>query len=469
MHWIAEPRVSQFFQEQDERNVIFLFGRGHLKAVQEIRMPGSMTPTSTAHMPASTTTHQLSGSLRTEPPLETPHKPFAQQIRTDQQVGAPSNSMTMHLEEWRRNGFGVQPPVRQALMPKTTDHRYLRMTGVADNRNKLRSQCLRTIVTLILGATLTPICNAQQRPGPATGQITGTVKDTDDAVITEAVITLESQTTHEQYRSNSDRAGLFKFTALSPGTFQVNVSANGFADWIATEVVVEPGKTHELTNITLSVAPVITSVQVISLHELAVEQVRSEESQRILGIVPNYYAVYIPNAAPLSPKLKYSLALKTELDPFSVFASGAIAGEQQRQNDFAGYGQGAQGYGKRFGASYTTTFSDIILSGAVFPSLLHQDPRYFYKGTGTVVSRTLYALATTVICKGDSGRWQANYSNVLGTFASATISNLYYPAGSRGVHLTIDNSLINLAGEAVGDLAQEFFLRKLTPKANRSP
>jgi hypothetical protein len=130
------------------------------------------------------------------------------------------------------------------------------------------------------------------------------------------------------------------------------------------------------------------SVQALSQHEVAVEQVKVEETQRILGIVPNYYAVYDRNAAPLSPKLKFSLAWKTELDPFSIFASGVIAGVQQRQNDFPGYGQGAQGYGKRVGASYADTFSDIMLSGAILPVLLHQDPRYFYKGTGTVLSRT---------------------------------------------------------------------------------
>ena len=102
-------------------------------------------------------------------------------------------------------------------------------------------------------------------------------------------------------------------------------------------------------------------------------------------------------------------------------------------------------------------------------SFLHQDPHYFYKGTGTVLSRTLYPIATTVIYKGDNGRWQPNYSNVFGTLALGVVSNLYYPAGSRGLRLTINNSLINLAGAAVGDLAQEFFLKKMTLKANKSP
>jgi hypothetical protein len=131
-----------------------------------------------------------------------------------------------------------------------------------------------------------------------------------------------------------------------------------------------------LADITLTTPFVNVSVQALSQHEIADEQVKVEETQRIFGIVPNYYAVYDRNVVPLSPKLKFSLAWKIELDPFSVFASGVIAGVQQRQNDFPVYGQGAQGYGKRFAASYSDTFSNIMLSGAILPVLLHQDPRY---------------------------------------------------------------------------------------------
>jgi hypothetical protein len=330
------------------------------------------------------------------------------------------------------------------------------------------STCLSPLV-YVFAAALATLSSAQQPAVQATGQITGTVTDSDGAVVTGATIALESQLTREQSTSKSDGTGFFNFTALSPGVFHVTISAKGFAEWTATDIVLKSGQDYELADITLTIPSVNVSVQAISQHEIAVEQVKVEETQRILGVVPNYYAVYDWNAAPLSPKLKFSLAWKTELDPFSVVASGVIAGVQQRQNDFSGYGQGAQGYGKRFGASYADTFSDIMMSGAILPVLLHQDPRYFYKGTGTVLSRTLYAIATTVICKGDNGRWQPNYSNVFGTLASGTVSNLYYPAGSRGVRLTINNSLINLAGGAVGDLAQEFFLKKMTPKANKSP
>jgi Carboxypeptidase regulatory-like domain len=321
----------------------------------------------------------------------------------------------------------------------------------------------------VLAAALTTFSSAQQPAVQTTGQIAGTVTDADGAVVAEANIALENRLNHQQYTSKSDDTGFFNFTALSPGVFHITISAKGFADWTATDVILKPGQDYDLVDITLKIPSVNVSVQALTQHEIAGEQVKVEETQRILGIVPNYYAVYDWNAAPMSPRLKFSLAWKTELDPFSVFASGAIAGVQQWQNDFPEYGQGAQGYGKRFGASYADTFSDIMLSGAILPVLLHQDPRYFYKGTGTVFSRTLYALATTVICRGDNGRWQPNYSNVFGTLASGAVSNLYYPPSSRGVRLTINNSFINIAGGAIGGLAQEFFLKRMTPNANKSP
>ena len=180
----------------------------------------------------------------------------------------------------------------------------------------------------------------------------------------------------------------------------------------------------------------------------------------MLGVVPNFYVSYVWNAAPLSSGQKFRLALRTSIDPITFLGSGAIAGVEQWQNDFSGYGQGSQGYAKRFGASYVDGFIGIMIGGAILPSLLHQDPRYFYKGTGSIQSRALYAISTVVITKGDNGRWQPNYSNVLGNLASAGISNAYYPAANRGVQLTIDNWLIGTASGAIGSLLQEFCHQK---------
>jgi hypothetical protein len=150
--------------------------------------------------------------------------------------------------------------------------------------------------------------------------------------------------------------------------------------------------------------------------------------------------------------------------------TGALAGMEQASNTFAGYGQGAQGYGKRFGANYADGFSDTMIGGAILPSLFKQDPRYFYKGTGTISSRAMYAIANSVICKGDNGRWQPNYSSILGGLAAGGISNLYYPSSNRsGVDVTFTNALIGTAEGAMQNLAQEFLVRRLTPRLPRYP
>ena len=146
-------------------------------------------------------------------------------------------------------------------------------------------------------------------------------------------------------------------------------------------------------------------------------------------------------------------------------ATGAFAGIEQADNTYSGYGQGAQGYGKRYGASFADSFFSDMIGNAVLPSLLKQDPRFFYKGTGTTRARIFYAIANAVICKGDNGHWQPNYSGIIGALAAGGISNLYYPAKDRnGASLTFENDLISTAGSAVQNLFQEFVIRRLTPK-----
>ena len=119
--------------------------------------------------------------------------------------------------------------------------------------------------------------------------------------------------------------------------------------------------------------------------------------------------------------------------------TGAVAGIEQANHTFKGYGLGAEGYGMRFGANYADGFDSDLIGGAILPSLFKQDPRYFYKGTGSVRSRVLYAIEAAVICRGDNGHRQFNYSGILGGLAAGGISNLYYPAGDRsGVGVTFE-------------------------------
>jgi hypothetical protein len=293
--------------------------------------------------------------------------------------------------------------------------------------------------------------------------IAGTVSAPDGHVIMDALVTLVSQPSKSQQTALTDGEGTFHFTRLPPGTFQMTVTAIGFAPWVSHDIALSANQQYQVPEILLGIASASTTVHaVFAGYDLAEQQVHLEEKQRVLGVFPNFYTSYVWKAEPLTAGQKFRLAWRSAIDPVTFLSSGAIAGIQQWDDDFEDYGQGASGYAKRYGANYADGFIGVMLGGAVFPSILHQDPRYFYKGTGSIRSRALYALSTVVIARGDNGRWQPNYSNVLGTFASGAISNAYYPANDRGFGLTMENSLIGLAAGGGAALLQEFLIRKIS-------
>lgn len=300
---------------------------------------------------------------------------------------------------------------------------------------------------------------------PLSGSISGTVVDQSGAVVAGAQVTLtrtsEDPPSKQEARSGED--GQFSFANFAPGPFQLTITASGFATQTSSGVLA-PGEMHTIPQIALMVAENITDVQVaLSRIQVAEAQVKDEEKQRVLGVIPNFYVTYDPHPVSLTPKQKFELAWKTTVDPVTFAIVGGIAGVQQAENTFSGYGQGAQGYAKRYGASYANIATGTFIGSAILPSLLKQDPRYFYKGTGGKRSRILYALANSVICKGDNGRWQPNYSNILGNLAAGAISNLYYPAQSReGAGLTFENASIGIGATAAANLVEEFLMRKLT-------
>jgi hypothetical protein len=312
------------------------------------------------------------------------------------------------------------------------------------------------------GATASQQLPAQQLPG----SISGTVVDPSEAAVPRARLELkrEDQTTNQE--ALSDDNGKFSFANIPPGPFQLTIEAEGFAAQTLSGNLHE-GEMYNTPRVVLALATKKTEVQVeVPRLEVAEEQIKEEEKQRVLGIVPNFYVSYIPDAAPLSSKQKFELAWKTTVDPVTFILTGAIAGLQQANNSFPGYGQGAQGYGKRYGADYANVVTSTFIGNAILPSVLKQDPRYFYKGSGSTRSRILYAIANSVICKGDNGRWQPNYSDILGGLASGGISNLYYPAQDRnGAALTFENAAIEIGATAAANLLQEFVIRKLTPNA----
>ena len=195
----------------------------------------------------------------------------------------------------------------------------------------------------------------------------------------------------------------------------------------------------------------------LTAQQRAEEQLKQQERQRIAGVVPNFNVSYNKDAAPLSKKQKLKLAWRTATDPVAFGIAGFDAGLSQAENDFPGYGQGAQGYAKRFGASYADNFDGTILGNAIFPILLKQDPRYFRRGEGSFPSRLFYALSTTVWCKNDNGKWGPNFSNILGNLAAGGISNLYYPSSDRGAGLTFERGLTVTAYGAFGGVFNEFW------------
>jgi hypothetical protein len=307
----------------------------------------------------------------------------------------------------------------------------------------------------------------KQEPGQElTGTVGGAVVDQTGAAVVGARVTLSREDASLSQEAMSDGDGRYSFAGIAPGPFQLTAASTGFAT--ATMFgTLHSGESYSVPPIALVVSSALTEVRVaMSRTELAEAEIKDEEKQRVLGVVPNFYVTYDPAALPLNRKQKFELAWKATVDPVNFGLTGAVAGIEQATDTFNGYGQGAQGYGKRYGAAYGDFVTSTIIGSALLPSLLKQDPRYFYKGTGTKRSRIFYAIANSVICKGDNGKWQPNYSSILGGLASGGISNLYYPASDRNdAALTFENALIGIGTSAAANLLQEFVIRRLTPHA----
>jgi hypothetical protein len=306
--------------------------------------------------------------------------------------------------------------------------------------------------------------------GSFAASIHGTVESAEGTVYEGAEVELDLSAGPPAMQ-RTDSEGAFSFTNLPAGSFRLTVSSTGFQTQQLAGVL-QPGQIFETRTITLPVASAASEVVVSggSQVEIAQAQLDLEEKQRVLGFFPNYYVAYDHDALPLTTRQKYQLAWRTEIDPVTWFMTGFTAGVEQADNTFAGYGQGTLGYAKRFGANYADGFVGTMIGGAILPSLFKQDPRYFYKGTGSIPSRAAYAIANAVICKGDNGHWQANYSSIVGGLAAGGISNIYYPASDRsGLEVSFENALIGTAEGAIQNLFQEFVVRKLTPRLPHYP
>lgn len=188
------------------------------------------------------------------------------------------------------------------------------------------------------------------------------------------------------------------------------------------------------------------------------DDLKNEMHQRIMGVMPSFNVMNNKEAPPLSPKQKFHLFWKSSTDPFIFATAAVVSGIGQAQDNFPEYGQGMEGYAKRFGAAYADTFDGNLWGNAILPTLLHEDPRYFPKGTGTVSSRVIHAALSTVWCRRDNGSWGPNYANVGGNIIAGSISNLYYPESDRGLGLTFSRAMVVTAEGAIGAQLFEFWL-----------
>jgi Carboxypeptidase regulatory-like domain len=314
--------------------------------------------------------------------------------------------------------------------------------------------------------------SAEQAQQPASqvndkpGNIIGTILDQSGSVAAGANVRLTSENRSFSREVVSGGNGQFSFSNVPAGPFKLSVSSTGFGGE-AFSGELAPGQTYLVPPIVLSIATVVTAVNVkVDPVEVATEEVKEQEHQRVLGFIPNFYVTYHEDAAPLTTKLKFHLAWKSSTDPVTIGGTAFLAGLQQAGDQYPEFGQGALGYGKRFGAGYADVVASTFLSGAILPTAFKQDPRYYYKGNGSTGSRVWRAVSNSIFCKGDNGRWQINYSNIGGSFGGAAIASTFYPASNRGLFV-LSSGFIRMGESSLAGVVQEFIVTKISKQARR--
>ena len=296
----------------------------------------------------------------------------------------------------------------------------------------------------------------------ATGSVAGIVLDISGASVPGAEVSVMHEDGTELHTTISGANGEFDFAKLPSGSYFVIVNAKDFAVFTSGVFVVADQQVYEVPDVSLSVATANMEVTVHPTEFIAAEQIRAAEKQRLMGVIPNFYTSYVIDAAPLTASQKLRFALRGTFDPVSMVGVGFSAGIEQATNAYAGYGQGAAGYAKRFAAKFADGRSSDFLTHAVLPSLLHQDPRYFYQGSGSAKSRVAHAVTSAFLARSDTGLTVPNYSYLLGDLGSAALSNLYYPKANRGPSLVFTIAAVGLAGRIGGNILREFSKRLTT-------
>ena len=299
-------------------------------------------------------------------------------------------------------------------------------------------------------------------PQPAT--VVGTVVDVNGGVVPGATVILSRSNPDQRLITSSDSNGLFQFENVPPGEdWHLTVHMQNFADWMSKTIVLTPGQYRLLTGVQLHLAMVAVSVTALTPEQVATEEVVAEEKQRILGVVPDFYVVYDRKPMPMTSRLKFQLAWKALTDPATI-AGFVLNASIYQAAHYPDYREGVEGYGQRLGSTFAGGYANVLIGDALLPSILHQDPRFFYQGTGTTRSRLLHALSNPILTYGDDGRRQFNFSGIGGDFASGAFAYVYYPSQQRDSTLLYKSVLIGVGGRIANGLLQEFALKRLASR-----
>jgi hypothetical protein len=250
--------------------------------------------------------------------------------------------------------------------------------------------------------------------------------------------------------------GAFVFDAVPAASYVITVNSPGFDEYASAKFTLTAAQVFQLPDAVLSIAGITSSVVVLPTEVIAEQQLKAQEEQRAFGVIPNFYTSYVWNAAPLNSRQKLSLVTREAIDPVSFIGITIAAGAEQVNDTFPGFGSGPKGYAKRWGALFADEKAAELLYWGVFPALFHQDPRYFYQGSGSTLSRVGHAVGSAFIARTDSRHAAPNYSLLLGELSSSALSNLYYPTASRGAGLVLANTAIGLAAHVGENLVREF-------------
>jgi hypothetical protein len=310
---------------------------------------------------------------------------------------------------------------------------------------------------------------AAQPDAASTGSITGTAVGANGEVYAGVQVALSGAGFSSPRMQTTGDDGQFRFVDVPAGPFRITLSSGGFATR-TVDGVLGAGQVYDVHAVVLTLARATSNVVVAgaSQHDIAQQQINVELKQRILGVIPNFYVSYDQHFAPMTARQKLYLALKSNVDPVTFAGAGIVAGVEQADNTFPAYGQGAGGYATRFGQAYGDGFIANLVGNGLLASAFKQDPRFFYKGTGSVGSRIWYSVYTSVMCKGDNGHWQLDYSGIMGGLAASGISDLYYPAQNRnGAAIIFEGASLGIGIGMLENLAQEFLIKKITPHAGK--